>query len=80
MWKQEVSNNLKLFIRVGLPYTVIGMIIIFAGIFGIRKIFADSQYQTIYLFLWIALFWFIYQPLFRKKIRKTSKLVKTTSK
>jgi drug/metabolite transporter (DMT)-like permease len=69
MWKKEALTNLGLFIKTGLPYTIAGVAIIFAGIYCLKYFFEDSEYLTALLFLWMALFWSIYQPLFRKKIK-----------
>lgn len=70
MWKAEVKRNLKLFLRAGLPYTLVGAFIILSGIFVLKKRLAGSDYQTAALFIWLGLFWFVYQPLFRKRIRR----------
>jgi hypothetical protein len=72
MWKSDAKRNLRLFFRAGLPYTLVGMAVIFGGIYALKKIFAGSDYLTALLFLWLALFWFIYQPLFRKRIHKVA--------
>ena len=72
MWKTDAKRNLRLFFRAGLPFTIIGMAIIFTGIYALKKVFAGSDYLTGMLFLWLALFWFIYQPLFRKRIQKVA--------
>ncbi len=56
--------------KAGLPFTVAGIIIVFLGLFYLKKIFADSEYLVAILFIWLALFWFIYQPLFKKRIQK----------
>lgn len=72
MWKKEASRNLSVFFKAGLPYTLLGMAIIFAGIYALKRIFAGSEYLTAILFVWLALFWMVYQPLFRKRIRKVA--------
>lgn len=72
MWKKEAITNLGLFFKIGLPYTLAGVGIIFAGIYGLKYFFGNSEYLTVLLFLWMAVFWFIYQPLFRKKIKRTT--------
>ena len=64
------KNNFSVFLKAGLPYTVIGMIVVFGGLYLIKGIFSDSEYLTVILFGWLALFWFVYQPLFRKRIKK----------
>ncbi len=76
MWKKEAKHNLAVLLRVGLPYTVIGVIVVFLGLYLIKHFLADSEYLTAFLFLWLALFWFIYQPLFRRKIRETAERLK----
>ena len=70
MWKKEARKNLTIFIKTGLPYTAAGVVIIFAGIYGLKYFLGDSEYLTALLFLWMALFWFIYQPLFRRKVKR----------
>jgi len=70
MWKQEASKNLTIFVKTGLPFTIAGMVIIFAGIYGLKYFFGNSEYLTVMLFLWMALFWFVYQPLFRNKVKR----------
>lgn len=69
---KEAKRNLKVFLKAGLPYTIIGMLIVFAGLYLLKQIFNDNEHLVVILFLWLALFWFIYQPLFRKKIRKVA--------
>jgi hypothetical protein len=69
MERQETRKRLRLLIRVGLPYTVIGMGVVFLGLYGVRHFFRDSDYLSLLLFSWLAVFWFIYQPLFKKKIQ-----------
>lgn len=68
---KDDKNNLMVFLKAGLPYTIAGALIIFLGIYGLKYIFAGSEHLTAIIFIWLALFWFIYQPLFRKKIRTT---------
>lgn len=68
MWKNEVKQNLKVFIKAGLPFTIVGMAIVFAGIYLIKNYFSDNEYLTLILFGWLAVFWIIYQPLFKNKI------------
>jgi di/tricarboxylate transporter len=62
------NQRFMVFLKAGLPYTLIGMGVVFGGLAGLRFFFDDSEYLTAILFLWLALFWFIYQPLFRKRI------------
>ena len=70
MAARDGKQRFMVFLKVGLPYTIIGMVVVFGGIAGLRHFFGDSEYLTVILFLWLALFWFIYQPLFRKQILK----------
>jgi di/tricarboxylate transporter len=63
-------QRFMVFLKAGLPFTLIGMGVVFGGLAGLRFFFSDSEYLTAILFLWLALFWFIYQPLFRKRILK----------
>jgi len=69
-WKREVKDNLLVFMKAGLPFTVIGMVIVFLGLYFLKEWFEESEYLVAILFLWLALFWFIYQPLFKKRIQK----------
>jgi len=62
------KKRLMVFIKAGLPYTIVGMIVVFCGLAGLRYFFGDSDYIAAILFVWLALFWFIYQPLFRKRM------------
>ncbi len=73
MWKKEVKHNLSVFIKAGLPFTIVGMIVVFLGLYFLKLLFADSEYLMIILFIWLALFWFIYQPMFRNRIRNVRK-------
>jgi hypothetical protein len=68
MWKEEVKTNLGLFIKAGLPYTLVGMIIVFTGLYLLKQIFAQNEYLSYILFAWLAAFWLVYQPLFKRKI------------
>ena len=70
---QEAKNNMTVFLKVGLPYTIGGALVIFLGIYLLKHLFPESEYLTAIIFIWLALFWLIYQPLFRKKIKATKK-------
>lgn len=72
MGKDAFKENMRILLKAGLPYTIFGMAIVFAGIYALQRLFAGSDYLTVILFLWLALFWFVYQPLFRNRIRKVS--------
>jgi hypothetical protein len=62
------KQRFMVFIKAGLPFTIVGMGVVFGGLAGLKHFFGDSEYLTPVLFLWLALFWFIYQPLFRRQI------------
>lgn len=68
MRKKQISNRLMVFLKAGLPYTIAGMIIVFLGIYAIKYLFPESEYQSWMQLAWLALFWFIYQPLFKRRI------------
>lgn len=70
MAASEGKQRFMVFIKAGLPYTLVGMGVVFGGLAALKHFFNDSEYLTAILFLWLALFWFIYQPLFRKRIFK----------
>lgn len=70
MWKQEAKNNLIVLMKAGLPFTVLGMIIVFSGLYFLKRIFAGNEYLVAILFVWLAVFWAIYQPLFKKRMIK----------
>ncbi len=69
-WKKEVKDNLLVFMKAGFPFTVAGAIIVFLGLYFLKEWFEDSEYLVAILFIWLALFWFIYQPLFKKRIQQ----------
>ncbi len=66
--KPEAKNKMAVFLKVGLPYTIGGALVIFLGIYLLKHLFPESEYLTVMIFIWLALFWLIYQPLFRRKI------------
>jgi len=70
MSKKEAKQRFVLLLKAGIPYTVAGMVIVLAGIYLIKTLFAKSKYLTVILFLWLAIFWFVYQPMFKKRIQK----------
>ncbi len=70
---KDAKQRLGVFIKAGLPFTIAGMVIVFAGLYFIKKFFADSAYLTLILFGWLALFWFVYQPLFKRRIENVKK-------
>jgi uncharacterized membrane protein YfcA len=78
MWKKEAKTNLTLFMKAGLPYTLGGMIIVFLGLFLLKHMFAENEYLTYILFAWLAVFWLVYQPLFKNKIAKTKMKMKNS--
>ena len=69
------KNNLAVFLKVGLPYTIAGALVIFLGIYLLKHLFVDSKHLTAIVLIWLAFFWFIYPPLFRKKIKATKNLL-----
>jgi len=71
MWKKEAKANMTLFVKAGLPYTLGGMSIVFLGLYLLKQIFAGSEYLGYILFAWLAVFWLVYQPLFKNKILST---------
>ena len=73
MWKTEAKQNLSVLLKAGIPYTVAGMVVVFLGLYLLKQTFAESEYLTAILFVWLAAFWFVYQPLFRKKIQAAKK-------
>ena len=56
---KEAKRNLKVFLKAGLPYTIIGMLIVFAGLYLLKQIFNDNEHLVVILFLWLFLFCFI---------------------
>ena len=71
--KPEAKNKMAVFLKVGLPYTIGGALVIFLGIYLLKHLFPESEYLTVMIFIWLALFWLIYQPLFRRKIMAVKK-------
>lgn len=68
MLSKETKSNIRLLLKVGIPFTLLGMAIVFAGLYGVKYYFSDNKYFSVILFFWLAAFWFIYQPLFRKRM------------
>jgi hypothetical protein len=58
------------FLKAGLPFTIAGMLIVFAGLFAVRHLFNGSEYLSLIQLAWLAVFWFIYQPMFKRRIEK----------
>lgn len=77
--KQDKRNFLGK-LKVGIPYTLVGMAVVFGGIYLLKHLFGESDHLLIFMILWVALFWFIYQPLFRRKIRGVDKKTKNSKK
>jgi hypothetical protein len=69
-WKQNSKRNLLLLAKAGMPLTIIGMVVVFLGIYIVKYFLAGTQYFSIALIGWLAVFWFVYQPFFIRKIRK----------
>jgi uncharacterized membrane protein len=80
MWKTDAKRNIRLFIKAGLPYTLAGIVVIFSGVYALKRIFAGADYLTAVLFIWLALFWLIYQPMFRKRINKVTSQIGSNGK
>lgn len=75
-WKQNSKRNLLLLAKAGIPLTIIGMVVVFIGIYIVKYFFAGTQYFSIILVLWLAAFWFVYQPIFIRKIRKVDETLR----
>ena len=73
MEKNEAKSRFTVFLKAGLPFTIAGMAVVFGGLWAIKTIFKGSEYLTVLLFVWLGLFWFIYQPMFRRRIEKIKK-------
>jgi hypothetical protein len=73
MEKNEAKKRFTVFLKAGLPFTIAGMAVVFGGLWAIKTIFKGSEYLTVLLFVWLGLFWFIYQPMFRRRIEKVKK-------
>ncbi|MBR9980618.1 MAG: hypothetical protein KFF50_06300 [Desulfatitalea sp.] len=73
MQKNDAKQRLMVFIKAGLPYTVVGLVVIFAGIWAIKHLYQDSSHLSLLLFGWLAVFWFVYQPLFRRRIQQVKR-------
>lgn len=76
MANREAKKRLMVFLKAGLPYTVAGMAVVFAGLYLLKHFFADSEYLTVMLFAWLAVFWLVYQPLFRRRIERVKRGLK----
>jgi len=70
---RDAKQRLGVFMKAGLPFTLAGMVIVFAGLYLLKTYFRESEYLTLFLFGWLALFWFIYQPMFRRRIEKVKR-------
>lgn len=68
MSKKESAKRFQVFVKAGLPFTILGMAVVFAGIYLIRAFLGDRSYSGALMFVWLAVFWFVYQPLFRRRI------------
>lgn len=73
MNKNEAKRRFGVFLKAGVPYTVAGMAIVFAGIWLIKTYFRDNEYVSLMLLGWLAVFWFVYQPMFRRRIEKVKR-------
>lgn len=73
---RQDKQNFRSKLKVSIPYTLVGMAVVFAGIVLLKHFFGENDYLTVFMILWFALFWLIYQPLFRKRIREVDKKTK----
>lgn len=73
MQTNDKKQRLMVFLKAGLPYTIVGIVVIFIGIWGIKSVFEDAKHLNLILFGWIAVFWFVYQPLFRRRIQQVKR-------
>ncbi len=80
MFDEEVRKNFVVLLKVGIPYTIIGMGVVFGGIYLLKKLLGNSEYLTVTMFLWLAVFWFIYQPLFRRRMKRLAQKIKQKGK
>ena len=70
MLNNEAKNNLTILMKAGLPFTLLGMVVVFLGLFLIKHFFSGNDYLVAFLFVWLAIFWAVYQPLFRRRIAR----------
>jgi uncharacterized membrane protein YfcA len=73
MRNNEAKQRLMVFLKAGLPYTLAGVVIIFAGIWILKHYFEENRHLSLMLFGWLAVFWFVYQPLFRRRIQQVKR-------
>jgi uncharacterized membrane protein YfcA len=73
MRNNEAKQRLMVFLKAGLPYTLAGVVIIFAGIWILKHYFEENPHLSLMLFGWLAVFWFVYQPLFRRRIQQVKR-------
>ena len=73
MEKNEAKKRFIVFLKAGIPFTIAGMAVVFGGLWAIKTIFKGSEHLTALLFVWLGLFWFIYQPMFGKRIEKVKR-------
>lgn len=70
MGKKVAKQKFKLLLKVCIPFTLAGMAIVLGGIYLLKCFFGESEHLFVILLLWLALFWFIYQPMFRRQMHK----------
>jgi hypothetical protein len=70
MTSSEGRNRLMVFLKAGLPFTIAGMLVVLVGLFAVRRLFGGSEHLSLLQLLWLAVFWFIYQPMFKRRIDK----------
>jgi hypothetical protein len=44
------------------------MAVVFLGLYLLKRFFSGNEYLTYILFAWLAVFWLVYQPLFKGKM------------
>jgi len=71
-WKEQAKRNWIIFGKAGLPYTLVGMVIVFLGFYLLRRYLGDSEYLGTALLMWFAVFWIVYQTLFRRRVQRVA--------
>ena len=75
-WKQQTKKNWIIFGKAGLPYTLVGMVIVFLGFYLLRRYLGDSEYLSAALLIWFAAFWIVYQTFFRRRVQRVADSLK----
>ncbi|MHC1724594.1 MAG: hypothetical protein AB9866_00985 [Syntrophobacteraceae bacterium] len=74
--KQKFEKLTGILFKVGIPYTIVGIGIVFAGIYGLKHFFAQNEYLNVMQFFWLVVFWLVYQPLLKRRIDKARGFVR----